>query len=156
MNHKGHTQHNTCLMQNFQRHISHTISFDKNGNIVLRGTLKDVFHDIVVEFLIEKDELEIIDVTTRFHKSPTEHCCHIEERMMLFIGEKITPGLTRTIIKILGGAKGCGNLYAILVGLLPLAVNAKAAAGLGDPEEVMKAIQARLTGTCAGYPEEVK
>ncbi len=73
-----------------------------------------------------------------------------------FIGVKIGTGLElpRAIIKVFNGAEGCGNLRALVMGLLPLAINAKAGAGFDTQVGSMNAIQERLTGTCAGYPVE--
>jgi len=42
----------------------------------------------------------------------------------------------------------------MLAGLLPLAINLHACAGLADEEAALTAIHDRLLGTCAGYPQQ--
>ena len=141
------------MIQKFQRDITQKISLNEDNCIVLTAVLKDIVHDIFVEFTVEPEHLEIINVMVEFNQSPTIYCCKIEEKMKGFIGVKIEPGLTKAILKILGGKEGCGNLLTLVMGLLPLAVNAKAAAGLETNDEIMEAIKGKLTGTCVGYPE---
>lgn len=141
------------MIESFQRDIIHKIFINDVNQIILTGTLKDIVHDIFIEFTIDQELLEIENVIVKFKQSPTVHCYEIEERVKLFIGLKIKTGLTRSILKILGTKEGCGNLLTLVMGLLPLAINAKAGAGLGKNYEVMDAIKQKLTGTCVGYPE---
>ena len=70
------------------------------------------------------------------------------ERM---VGFTIGRGLNRKLQETFGGGEGCGNLRLMLLGLLPLAMNVKAAAGIADEQEMLAAIRERLTGSCAGY-----
>jgi hypothetical protein len=70
------------------------------------------------------------------------------ERLVGFI---IGRGLNRKLQEVFGGGEGCGNLRTMLLGLLPLALNVKAAAGFADEEEMLDSIRERLTGSCAGY-----
>jgi hypothetical protein len=56
-------------------------------------------------------------------------------------------------MEVLGGSEGCGNLRNLLLGLLPLALNVKAAAGFSDEQEMLDAIHEQLRGTCAGYTD---
>jgi len=141
------------MIKNFQRDITQKITFNDDNCIVLTGTLKDIVHDIFVEFTIEQNHLEIVGVRIIFNMAPTEHCCKIEERMKRFLGVKIRTGLTKKIIRNLGGKEGCNNLLMLVMGLLPLTINAQAASGLDTQEEIMEAIRKELTGTCVGYPE---
>lgn len=142
------------MNKEFQRNIIQKISIDNDNDIVLTGVLKDHYHDIFVKFIIEQENLEISNATVMFKQSPTIHCCKIEKNMNNFVGVKIEPGLTKNVIKILGGKEGCGNLLTLILGLLPLAINALAAKGLETDKEIMEAIKEKLAGTCVGYPIE--
>ena len=52
---------------------------------------------------------------------------------------------------VFDGGEGCGNLRVMLLGLLPLAINVKAATGFNDEKAMLDSISERLQGSCAGY-----
>jgi len=72
--------------------------------------------------------------------------------MSLLVGTVIGKGLNKRLIEIFGGGEGCGNIRTMLMGLLPLALNAKAADGIKDQTEMLEKISKQLSGTCIGYP----
>jgi hypothetical protein len=59
-------------------------------------------------------------------------------------------------MKALGGVTGCGNMRNLLLGLLPLALNLKAAAGIQDERVMLDTIHGQLLGACAGYANPVE
>jgi len=143
-------------MEDFKRDISYRLRVRENESISLIGTLRDCFHDIDMEIVVDGSSLIITDSRVTFHTAPSPHCEKVQNRLGLLNGVKIGKGLTRKLNAALGGSDGCGNLRTLLTGLLPLALNVKASAGVSDEKEVLDAIHFHLQGTCVGYPVEEK
>lgn len=139
-------------MSEFRRDISFNVSSLENGRIKLCGTMRDVYHDIVLEVLVNGDTLVIEGAQVEFRKSPEDECINAAGRLQLLVGAVIGRGLNKRILEAVGGEEGCGNLRTILTGLLPLAMNVKAARGFSDENAMMESIRQKLRGTCAGYP----
>lgn len=141
------------LMGAFQRDISYRLQAREDGRIALTATMKDVYHDILIEVLVNGDSLTIEAARVEFRKCPEDYCLNAADRLRLLEGVTIGKGLNKRILEALGGENGCGNLRNMLLGLLPLAMNVKAAAGFDDEEAMMTNIREKLRGTCAGYPD---
>lgn len=139
------------VFDDFRREISYRI-FRRDGNIALTATMKDVFHDILVDISVDPDTMIISAATVNFSRHPAEDCPSVAKAMSRLVGTVIGKGMTRRLVDIFGGGEGCGNMRTILLGLLPLALNAKAAEGISDQDEMLAKIKRELTGTCAGYP----
>jgi hypothetical protein len=142
-------------MEDFQRTISYGVIAGDDGCMTLRSLLQDRFHDIEVNILVDLATLEIVDSRAEFRKAPTSDCINVRERLNLLNGFAIGRGLSRKLTEVFGGPQGCGNLRTMLAGLLPLALNLQACAGIEDEQEVLDAIHAKLIGTCAGYVRPV-
>lgn len=138
-------------MDNFQRDISYNVKRVDDGQIILTGRLRDRFHDIRMEVLVDFDSLEIRAARVNFVRHPSEDCPAVAVRMERLVGVSIGRGLNRKLQETFGGGEGCGNLRVMLLGLLPLAMNVKASAGFTDEQEMLDAIKVRLAGSCAGY-----
>ena len=138
-------------MEDFQRDISYRVLKQDSGTALLTATLRDRFHDIAVEVVVDIATLEIVSAQADFRKSPTTDCRSVSSRMEGLAGFIIGRGLQRKVSEGLGGAEGCGNMRNLLLGLLPLALNLNAAAGITGERELLDAIREKLTGTCAGY-----
>jgi hypothetical protein len=139
------------VMDNFSRNISYNLSRNDDDQIVLTARLTDCFHDIQMEVVVDFDSLEILAARVDFVRHPSADCPTVASRMERLVGFTIGRGLNRKLQETFGGGEGCGNLRLMLLGLLPLAMNVKAAAGITDEQVMLDAIQARLTGSCAGY-----
>src|SRR6185369_3243979 len=138
-------------MEDFRRDISYHVLKGDDGQIVLTGTLKDRFHDVRMELLVDFESLKINAARVNFLRHPSEDCPSAAWRMEQLVGFTIGKGLNRKLQEVFGGGEGCGNLKVMLLGLLPLAMNVKAADGFTDEEEMLDSIRERLTGSCAGY-----
>lgn len=143
------------VMENFQRTISYGITAGDDGRMTLRSLLQDRIHDIEVEIIADTTTLEIVDSRAEFRRAPTSDCIHAAERLKLLHGFVIGRGLSRKLTEAFGGPRGCGNLRTMLAGLLPLALNLQACAGIEGEQEVLDAIHEKLLGTCAGYVRPV-
>jgi hypothetical protein len=137
-------------MEDFKRDISYHVQ--RNDDlIVLTAHLKDRFHDIRMEVLADFETLRIAAARVNFVRHPSVDCPTAAWRMERLVGFPIGRGLNRMLQESFGGGEGCGNLRLMLQGLLPLAMNVKAAAGFTDENAMLDSIRERLTGSCAGY-----
>ncbi|OGT97115.1 MAG: hypothetical protein A2X80_14330 [Geobacteraceae bacterium GWB2_52_12] len=143
---------NSNPMNNFQRDISYRISNSNDGRIRLSATMRDRYHDIVLEVVVNGETLKIEGVVTEFRKCPTTECPNAAERLNRLTGIVIGKGLNKHIAEAMGGEDGCGNLRNLLLGLLPLAINVKAAAGFTDEQAMLDEMSEHMRGACAGYP----
>ncbi len=137
-------------MEDFKRDISYHVRRD-DTHIVLTAQLKDRFHDIRMEVLADFETLVIHAARVNFVRHPSENCPNVAWRMERLVGFVIGKGLNLKLQETFGGGEGCGNLRVMLLGLLPLAMNVKAAAGFTDEQAMLDSIKERLTGSCAGY-----
>jgi len=138
-------------MEDFKRDISYHVQRGDDGQIVMTANLKDRFHDIRMEVLADFESLAITAARVNFVRHPSADCPAVAWRMERLVGFAIGRGLNRKLQEIFGGGEGCGNLRVMLLGLLPLAMNVKAAAGFTDENEMLDSIRDRLVGSCAGY-----
>lgn len=138
-------------MEDFHRNISYRVLKLHDGHIALSATMEDEFHDIELKILVEEETLVIRSATIDIRKSPTSDCRNAIARMELLSGVTIGKGLEWKLKKAFGCRNGCGNVLNLLQGLLPLALNYRASAGISDEREMLDAIHEQLLGTCAGY-----
>ena len=138
-------------MEDFQRDISYRVLKREDGTIALTATMRDRFHDVLAEVVVDGETLAIISARADFRKSPTRDCQNVSAGLIRLVGFPIGKGLSRKLTEVLGGGTGCGNLRNLFLGLLPLALNVRASAGFTDEGEMLDAIHEQLRGTCAGY-----
>jgi hypothetical protein len=143
-------------MEDFTRDISHRVLVQEDESIVLTGTIRDPFHDIEAQIVVDGASLEITAARVTFRAAPSPHCDQAQKCFAKLIGVVIGNGLTRSLNKALGGRDGCGNLRILLMGLLPLAINVKASGKICDEQEMLDSIHHQLRGTCVGYPANEK
>jgi len=139
--------------EDFKRDISYRIFRSPEG-LALTATMKDMFHDIFLEIIADTENLRILSARVNFLKQPTDHCQQIDTAMSLLVGTTIGKGINKRLLELFGGSEGCGNIRTMLMGLLPLALNARAAIGIKDKNEMLGKISKELKGTCIGYPSE--
>lgn len=138
-------------MEDFKRDVSYHVQRGDDDQIVLSAHLKDRFHDVRMELLVDYESLKINAARVNFVRHPSVNCPNVAWRMERLVGFAIGRGLSRKLQEVFGGGEGCGNLRVMLLGLLPLALNVKAAAGFSGEQEMLDAIRLQLTGSCAGY-----
>ncbi|MBL0225869.1 MAG: DUF2889 domain-containing protein [Geobacteraceae bacterium] len=142
------------FMSGFHRAISFDVSRIADNRIRLTATMRDVYHDILIEVLVDAETLIIEALQATFSRCPEKACPNAAGRLQNLVGVVIGRGLNRRVIDALGGGAGCGNLRVMLLGLLPLAINVKAAEGFDSEEEMLESVRNKLRGSCAGYPED--
>ena len=138
-------------MEDFRRDVSYHLLRREDGTILLTATLNDCFHDIIINVVVDAQTLTITRASVEFLKAPSHDCPNATARLEQLAGVVIGRGLNRKLMELLGGECGCGNLRTLLVGLLPLAMNVRAAAGISDERELLDTIHNNLVGSCAGY-----
>lgn len=138
-------------MQQFERNITYRLHTSENSQLVLTATLTDRFHDIALEVQVDPQTLTVQTASADFRKFPSGDCPNAAKALQKLPGLVIGKGMSRKLSEALGGIEGCGNLRNLLLGLLPLALNARAAAGCQNDEEALQLIHEQLLGTCAGY-----
>jgi len=143
-------------MEAFKRDVSYILSRQDSGTAKLTATLLDRYHDIQIDIMVDISSLTITDATVEFRRSPTPDCATVAARMAMLVGYTIGKGMTRKLLDLFGGGEGCGNMRNLLQGLLPLALNLKAAVGITDEQEMLDTIHNQLVGTCAGYVRPVE
>jgi hypothetical protein len=144
---------NANPMNDFQRTIDYGVRTANDGRMILSSRLRDRFHDIAIEIVADIATLEILASRVEFRRAPTPHCPKVAGKCAQLHSFVIGRGLSRKLNEVFGGPDGCGNLRVMLAGLLPLAINLHACAGLDDEEAALAAIHDKLLGTCAGYPQ---
>jgi hypothetical protein len=140
-------------MNGFQRNITFSIGRGADHAIVVTATMVDQFHDLAIETTMDPESLAIRAIRANFARVPTGNCQKTRSRLDLLVGFPVGKGLTRKVFDALGGCEGCGNLRMLLLGSLPLAINAKVSDGIDDVGEMLDTIHHSLRGTCVGYSE---
>ena len=140
-------------MEDFKRQIGVHLLKQGDDSALLTGTIKDRFHDIVLEVEVTIANLTISAIRVDFRQAPSPSCQEVAVPLTTLIGMTIGPGMSRQLMVALGGPSGCGNLRNLLQSLLPLVLNLSAANGIEDEAEMLTAIHRHLLGTCAGYAD---
>ena len=138
-------------MEDFSRDLRYHVRRNDEGQIILTAHLLDCFHDVRMEIITNYEDLAIVAAKVDFIRHPSPDCPHVAVRMERLIGFVIGKGLNRKVQEAFGGSEGCGNLRVMLFGLLPLALNVKAASGYRDNQELLDGIGRQLAGSCGGY-----
>ena len=138
-------------LEDFQRDIGVHMCKQADGGALLTGTIRDRYHDILLEVEITIATMSIRAIRVDFRQAPSPSCQNVEAQLAGLLGMTIGPGMTRQLSAVLGGSSGCGNLRNLLMSLLPLAINLSIAAGIADEETMLDAVHRRLAGTCVGY-----
>lgn len=138
-------------MPPFERHIVYRLEYREDDMLVLDARLSDCYHDIAVGVTVDPTTLVVQSAAAEFRRHPSGDCPNALKALPKLHGLRIGRGMSRKINEALGGVEGCGNLRTLLLGMLPLALNAQAASGCNSDEEALQAIHRQLLGTCAGY-----
>jgi len=136
----------------FDRTIRQSVRLGEDGAITFDASIVDRYHDIHLTAVVTADDLVIRSLSASFRKAPEPLCDRAASRLQLLVGTTVGKGMARRISDALGGGEGCGNLKTLLLSLLPLAINARAARECPGEEEMLARMHDALAGSCAGYP----
>ena len=140
----------------FQRTVNYSISHHPHGQFILKAKMEDRLHDIETVLTTTNDTLEILTASVRFVRSPSPFCAQAEQRFSSLVGLQIGKGLSSKLRERLAGGEGCGNLRTMMLGLLPLAINARVSQDCESEEQALELMQQELEGSCAGFPPNPK
>ncbi|GAB4296170.1 MAG: hypothetical protein Fur0034_05240 [Desulfuromonadia bacterium] len=136
----------------FDRTIQQRVMLGEGGRIILEGVITDRYHDIGMTVVVDADDLVIRSLSAEFRNAPEPLCDRAASRLDGLVGTAIGKGMAKRVGDALGGGEGCGNLKTLLLSLLPLAINARAARECGSEMEMLERMHDALAGTCVGYP----
>lgn len=143
-------QHNPDMTE-FERHITYRVHEEENDRLILVAEMSDRFHDIALTVSVDLPTLTVRHAHAEFRRFPSPDCPHAAPALQRLSGLVIGKGLSKSVNAALGGSTGCGNLRTLLLGLLPLALNARASAGCETDDQVLRRVHEQLQGTCIGY-----
>jgi hypothetical protein len=144
-----------------------TYSFEDEA-IVVEGHLKDdrlidsyrsggevikpnVVHNMIIRMKVRGPELIIEDIDVKMPKVPNDGCLETRRSLEPIIGMSIVSGFTVKVKELVGGAKGCAHLVALLMAMAPAAVQGawSAATRLPNDSQALKTYSLkRLKNTC--------
>lgn len=107
--------------------------------IILEGKLKDerfkeiyrptgenvppgTVHHMIIRMKVRRPELIIEDIDVDMPTVPHDECSETRASLEPVKGMRITSGFTASVKDLVGGAKGCAHLIALLVAMAPAAV----------------------------------
>lgn len=150
------------------RNISIAIYLHTDDSIIVEGRLLDerllksyrlsggslppcVVHHMIIRLIVRGPELVIEDIDVEMPTFPHEECSEVKNSLLPVIGLQINSGFTVKVKDLVGGAKGCAHLLALLIAMAPAAVQGAWSAATRQPvasETISKSSVARMKNTC--------
>ena len=150
------------------RNIEVAIYFFENDAIVVEGRLKDdrlidsyrsggeivrpgVVHNMLIRMKVRGPGLVIEDIDVEMPTVPHEDCLETRRTLEPIKGMSIESGFTTKARSLVGGAKGCAHLLALLMAMAPAAVQGAWTAATRQPNDsqALKTYSMkRLKNTC--------
>jgi Protein of unknown function (DUF2889) len=122
-------------------------SFRPSGESYPPGTV----HHMIIRLEIRGPELVIQDIDVEMKTFPRQECLETLDSLQPLKGLKIVSGFTARVKDLVGGAKGCAHLVALLTAMAPAAVQGAWAAMTrkpGDPATLLPGAVERIKNTC--------
>jgi hypothetical protein len=117
------------------------------GRIVPPGTV----HHMIIRMKVTRPRMIIEDIDVAMPTVPHEECPQTRNSLEPVIGMRISAGFTNRVKDLVGGAKGCAHLVALLVSMASASVQGAWAAMSRHPEQpsgyAVKAVNA-IVDTC--------
>lgn len=150
----------------FTRDISLRTRRGEEGRIVIAASLRDhrlgrPIHYIDVEAEVGAADGTIHAIRGEMPHIPHEECRGALARLDLLVGERIVPGFSDLVRRVVGSGEGCTHLSVLVMNLGNTSVQGRAAYAQGllgeDEARHMMAGQARelgLPGSCITWRED--
>lgn len=87
----------------------------ENGNLRMEATLLDPYHLIRLEVDIDPHTKTILRAQSGFTNYPHASCFMVADRAALLVGLRIERGITKNIIRWIGGSEGCVHLRELVL-----------------------------------------
>ena len=152
--------------EQFTREIKLQTRQGEEGRIIVTASLRDHRFGKPIHYIDVEAEVSAADGTIFAMRGDMPHIPHGEcraalARLQLLVGERIVPGFSDLVRKVVGSAEGCSHLSALVMNLGNVSVQGRAAyaQGLLGEEEARRvmAAQARelgLPGSCVTWRED--
>ncbi len=122
-------------------------AYRSGGEVVRPGVL----HNMIIRMKVRGPGLVIEDIHVEMPTVPNDVCLETRRSLEPVKGMSIVSGFTIKVKKLVGGAKGCAHLVALLMAMAPAAVQGAWTMATRRPNE-SKALKAysleRLKNTC--------
>ena len=122
-------------------------SYRSDGDVVRPG----VVHNMIIRMKVRGPELIIEDIDVEMPTVPNDDCLETRRSLERIKGMSIVSGFTAKARSLVGGAKGCAHLMALLMAMAPAAVQGAwtAATRLPNDSQALKTYSMkRLKNTC--------
>lgn len=150
------------------RQITVTTYDTDSDAIIVEGILKDdrltqihrptgedippgTVHHMIIRMKVKRPRLTIEDIDVDMLTVPHDECPQTRNSLEPVIGMRITAGFTNSVKDLVGGARGCAHLVALLVSMASAAVQGAWTALSRNPEQpsgyLTKAMHA-IVDTC--------
>ena len=106
-------------------------SFRPTGESYPPGTV----HHMTIRMEVQGPKLVIDDIDVEMPTVPRQECLETLDSLMPIKGLAIVSGFTNRVKNLVGGAKGCAHLVALLTTMAPAAVQGAWAAMTRKPED---------------------
>lgn len=144
-------------MSLFRRTIDIDINPGPETELILVTTLQDMFHDIRLTLIVDREDYRIIKAAVDMERIPHDNCHMVKEKVASLAGVRVGPGFTKEVLSRFKGAQGCPNMANLMFVTAPLAMNA--AAVLRQQQEKLSQEQLDelwydlMSGVCIAYSQ---
>ena len=122
-------------------------AYRPEGETIPPGTV----HHMIIRMKVARPRLTIEDIDVEMPASPHEECSEVQNSLLPVIGLRISSGFTVKVKELVGGAKGCAHLLALLIAMAPAAVQGAWSAATRQPvdsETISQSSLTRMKNTC--------
>ena len=86
-----------------------------DGNMMIESTFLDTYHLIRLNIQIEPDTRTIIAAKNEFTNYPHTLCANLNNLVKSLIGLQVKRGITKEVLKRIGGCDGCVHLRELVL-----------------------------------------
>jgi len=124
-----------------------SISYRSSGEALPPGTV----HHMIIRMEVRGPDLVITDIAVEMPTVPMQECLETLDSLTPLKGLPIVSGFTNRVKDLVGGAKGCAHLVALITAMASAAVQGAWAAMTskpGDPATFLPGAVQRIKDTC--------
>ena len=122
-------------------------AYRSNGETLPPGTV----HYMIIRMEVRGPKLVIEDIDVEMPTVPMQECLETLDSLTPLKGLPIVSGFTNRVKDLVGGAKGCAHLVALITAMAPAAVQgawAVMTSKPGDPATFLPDARERIKDTC--------
>ena len=137
----------TIIVEGILKDERLTKSYRPSGRTLDPGTV----HHMIIRMKVRGPKLVIEDIEVDMPTVPRQECRETLDSLSPLRGMPIVSGFTNRVKDLVGGAKGCAHLVALITAMAPAAVQGAWAAMTSkprDPATFLPGAVARIKDTC--------